>query len=47
MEHTKNLILGAGLTGLSTGYHLKDGDYQVYEKLHEVGGLCRSEEVNG
>jgi len=47
METTKNLILGAGLTGLSTGYHLKSDDYQVYEKLHEVGGLCRSEEVNG
>jgi monoamine oxidase len=29
METTKNLILGAGLTGLSTGYHLKNGDYQV------------------
>jgi protoporphyrinogen oxidase len=47
MEQTKNLILGAGLTGLSTGYHLNSDDYQIYEKLHEVGGLCRSEEVNG
>jgi protoporphyrinogen oxidase len=43
---TKHLILGAGLTGLSAGFHLKE-DYAIYEKLHEVGGLCRSEEVNG
>ncbi len=41
----KLLIIGAGLTGLSTAYHLeKRGkiDYSVYEKEEKVGGLCRS-----
>ena len=36
------LIIGAGLTGLSTAYHLGDEDYRIYEKEGEVGGLCRS-----
>lgn len=42
----KVLIIGAGLTGLSTAFHLeKTGgiDYSVYEKREKVGGLCRSE----
>jgi len=42
----KVLIIGAGLTGLSTAFHLgKMGriDYSVYEKREKVGGLCRSE----
>ncbi|MEE9315561.1 MAG: NAD(P)-binding protein, partial [bacterium] len=46
----KVLIIGAGLTGLSTAYHLeKMGgiDYSVYEKMEKVGGLCRSEYVTG
>lgn len=46
MNHSKHVILGAGLTGLSVGYHL-ESDYVIYEKLHEVGGLARSEEVKG
>jgi protoporphyrinogen oxidase len=42
------LIIGAGLAGLSTAYHLnsKDG-YQVCEKEGEAGGLCRSYEKGG
>ena len=46
----KVLIIGAGLTGLSTAFHLeKMGaiDYSVYEKREKVGGLCRSEYVTG
>ena len=35
-------ILGAGLAGLSTAYHLKDKDYIVLEKDPEPGGLCKS-----
>ncbi len=41
----KVLIIGAGLTGLSTAFHLeKMGgiDYSIYEKMEKVGGLCRS-----
>jgi len=36
------LIVGAGLAGLSTAYHLKDQEYLICEKEGEVGGLCRS-----
>jgi protoporphyrinogen oxidase len=35
-------IIGAGLAGLSTAYHLKNTDYAVIEKEEEAGGLCRS-----
>jgi protoporphyrinogen oxidase len=41
----KIVIIGAGLTGLSTAYHLeKKGffDYQMFEKESTIGGLCRS-----
>lgn len=43
--HVKTLILGGGLTGLSTAYHLEqagDTNYLVLEKENEPGGLCRS-----
>ena len=39
-------ILGAGLSGLSAAYHLKDG-YMVLEKEREAGGLCRSVYIDG
>jgi protoporphyrinogen oxidase len=43
---TKVVIIGAGLSGLSSAYHLgKDFPYQIYEKHSRVGGLCRSEKV--
>ncbi len=41
----KIVILGAGLTGLSTAYHLEQNgcfDFKLYEKESTVGGLCRS-----
>lgn len=42
------LIIGAGLAGLSTAYHLGGScDYQVCEKEQEAGGLCRSYRKNG
>lgn len=39
-------VLGAGLAGLSTAYHL-DKDYEIYEAQPEAGGLCRSVKENG
>jgi len=38
------IILGAGLSGLSTAYHLK-GNYEIFEQHERVGGLCRSEKA--
>ena len=47
----KNLIiLGAGLTGLSTAYHLersKKSKYLILEKESRTGGLCKSEKKEG
>jgi protoporphyrinogen oxidase len=47
---TKVVILGAGLTGLSSAIHLEEKnfyDYKVFEKEDIPGGLCRSISDNG
>lgn len=44
------LILGAGLSGLSTAYHLQQlgkKDFLILEKAPVVGGLCASTTQNG
>ena len=41
------VIVGAGLAGLSTAYHLAGVPYRVYEREEEVGGLCRSYRKDG
>ena len=44
------VIIGAGLAGLSTAYHLKRGGcsrWVVYEREERPGGLCRSESRGG
>ena len=41
------LIVGAGLAGLSTAYHLSGLPYRLYEREQEVGGLCRSYKKDG
>lgn len=41
------VIVGAGLAGLSTAYHLNGVPYRLYEKEKEVGGLCRSYQLDG
>jgi len=46
----KVVIVGAGLTGLSTAYHLeKSGffDFAIFEQNSTHGGLCRSVEHEG
>lgn len=44
------VIIGAGLTGLSTAYHFEQlgfSDFKIFEKERTVGGLCRSVEQDG
>lgn len=43
------LILGCGLAGLSTAWHLqkKGFDCRIFEKELTVGGLCRSKKMGG
>lgn len=46
----KIVIIGAGLTGISTAYHLEQRgfyEYELYEKEDVVGGLCRSVQQDG
>jgi protoporphyrinogen oxidase len=41
----KIVVIGAGLTGISTAYHLEQKgfyDYKLFEKESCIGGLCRS-----
>lgn len=41
---SKVVIIGAGIAGLSTGYHAQEKglDYIIFEKNAQVGGLCRT-----
>lgn len=44
------VILGAGLTGLSTAYHLEQNsffDFKIFEQESTHGGLCRSVKHKG
>ena len=41
-----NVVIGAGLSGLSAAYHMGSG-YKVLEREDEVGGLCRSVTTRG
>lgn len=49
MPKKQIVILGAGLTGLSSAYHLEKKyiDYRIFEKETIVGGLCRSKYIKG
>jgi len=38
----KIIIAGAGISGLSLGYFLKNKEYEIIEKESSPGGLCRS-----
>lgn len=42
---TKVIILGAGLSGLSAAYHLKE-NYEIFDREEKVGGLCRSIKID-
>jgi len=41
------LILGGGLAGMSTAYHLGEEPHMVLEAEESAGGLCRSREIDG
>jgi protoporphyrinogen oxidase len=49
MTKKRIIILGAGLAGLSSAWHLKKKgiNCRVFEKEPEVGGLCRSKNIGG
>lgn len=57
MPHVRTLILGGGLTGLSTAFHLDAltlstgdaslGSYVLVDKEERLGGLTRTEEIRG
>lgn len=50
MSARQDVILGAGLAGLSAAYHLQLGGedgWQVYERETRVGGLARTQVVDG
>lgn len=46
-SQTDTLILGAGLSGLSCGYHLGEHPYRIVEREDAVGGLARTRERPG
>lgn len=46
MEQHEVVILGAGLSGLSTALHV-GGDFLVLEREDRVGGLTRTEDLDG
>lgn len=46
MQRIDLVILGAGLSGLSTAFH-RGGDYLVLEREGRPGGLTRTEDIDG
>jgi protoporphyrinogen oxidase len=49
-QHLRTVILGAGISGLSAAYALQQispHSYDLYEQAPTVGGLCRTQEVDG
>src|SRR5687767_3625511 len=47
LMETEVLIIGAGLAGLSAGYHLGKIDHTIVEADERVGGLCKSFHIDG
>ncbi len=43
----RGVIIGAGLAGLSAGFHLKEFRPTIFEAEFKIGGLCRSFEQDG
>ena len=47
MIKTKNLILGAGISGLSLAKFIKGNDYIILEKTNQIGGYCKTIKQKG
>lgn len=47
MEHTRFLIIGAGVTGLAFADHLRSGNYQILECDSTIGGYCKTIRQDG
>jgi protoporphyrinogen oxidase len=47
MDSVRTLIVGAGISGLSTAAALEDGDYLVLEADREIGGYCKTIHQSG
>src|SRR4051812_12330667 len=47
MDSVRTLIIGAGISGLSTAAFLEDDDYLVVEADAEIGGYCKTVKRDG
>ncbi len=47
MESVRNLVIGAGISGLATAAFLTDPDYLVLEADSEIGGYCKTVKKDG
>src|SRR5215472_9603958 len=47
MDSVRDLIVGAGITGLATAAFLRDKDYLVLEADSAIGGYCKSIKKDG
>lgn len=47
MDEVRHLIVGAGISGLSTAAFLTDRDYLVLEADREIGGYCKTVKKEG
>ena len=47
MEHTRYLIVGAGVSGLAFADWLREDDYLIVEAEDEIGGYCRTVKRDG
>lgn len=47
MEKTQTLIIGAGISGLSTAAALGDADYLVLDADNAIGGYCKTTKQDG
>lgn len=47
MEHTRFLVVGAGMTGLAFAHFIGSDDVAVFEASPELGGWCKTVEQDG